>query len=110
MDYGMNFSDIWYIWILPILGAIIWWAVSSAVVKAPGDVLQSNFQKLTKDTDGKIAGKTLAEITAVCGAPNSISSVGDGKTLRQWMAGGYHIALVFDENDVCVGISSESKV
>jgi hypothetical protein len=92
-----------------ILG-IIGYFIMTAFVKAPGNVLQQKFARLTKDTDGKIAGKTLDEIVRVCGNPSSVASMGDGTTLRQWMATGYHLALLFDENDVCIGISSETSV
>ena len=103
-------GDFWYIWVLPTLGGLIWWWLSSAMVKAPGDLLQQKFAKLTEDSNGVIAGKTLSEVKAVCGAPSAVSAIGDGKTLYQWQATSYHIALIFDENDICVGISSEVKV
>lgn len=102
--------EFWYIWVLPIIGGIILHFITSAVVKAPGDILQVKFSKLTKDTNGVIKGKTYDEIVAVCGAPNSVSPVGDGTKLCQWLATGYHIALLFDENNVCLGISHEVKV
>lgn len=96
--------------LLSLLGGLAQYGITKAVVKAPGAILQSNFQKVTADTDGVITGKTLQEITAVCGNPNSISAMSGGDKLCQWMATGYHIALMFDENDVCKGISSEVKV
>ncbi|MGN1117739.1 MAG: hypothetical protein ACI4RU_03935 [Acutalibacteraceae bacterium] len=92
-----------------ILG-LIGYLIISAFVKAPGKLLQQKFDLLTKDTDGKIAGKTLDEIVKVCGNPSSVASVGDGTTLRQWMSTGYHLALLFDSNDICIGISSETSV
>ena len=76
----------------------------------PGNLLQNNFAKLTEDTNGVLAGKTLDEVKAACGDPSAVSSIGDGQMLYQWQATGYHIALVFDENDVCVGIRSEIAV
>lgn len=103
-------EDFWYIWVLPLVGGIIWWIISSALVKAPGSMLQQKFAQLTADTNGVIAGKTLAEVKAACGAPSAVSAIGDGQTLYQWQATGYHIALIFDEKNVCVGISSEIKV
>ena len=73
-------------------------------------MLASKFSALTKDTGGVIAGKTYREIVDACGAPTSVSSMGDGEKLCQWMATSYHIALLFDKDDVCIGISHESKV
>lgn len=98
------------IWVLPLVGGLIWYLVTQAAVKAPGDMLASKFSALTKDTGGVIAGKTYREIVDACGAPTSVSSMGDGEKLCQWMATSYHIALLFDKDDVCIGISHESKV
>lgn len=98
------------IWVGTTIGGIILYLIIGAVVKTPGNVLQMNFNRLTADTNGVVAGKTLAEVKKFCGAPSSVSAMGNGQTLYQWQATGYHIALVFDENDVCVGISSEIKV
>lgn len=92
-----------------ILG-LIGYLIMGAMVKAPGAVKQAQFANLTKDTNGVIAGKTYDQIVAACGAPTSVSPVGDGNKLCQWMATGYHIALLFDENNVCLGISHEAKV
>lgn len=103
-------EDFWYIWVIPAVGGLIWWLISSAAVRAPGAVLQQKFANLTKDTNGTIAGKTLSEVKQACGAPNSVSAMGNGQTLYQWQATGYHIALLFDENDICLGVSSETSV
>lgn len=92
------------------IAGFIGYLILSALTKAPGSVLQSKFANLTKDTGGVIAGKTYDEIVAACGAPSSVSSTGDGGKLCQWMATGYHIALIFDAENVCSGISHEAKV
>ncbi len=89
---------------------LLGYALMSAFVSAPGSVLQTKFANLTKDTNGTIAGKTYAEVVSVCGNPSSVSPTGDGGKLYQWMATGYHIALLFVENDVCISISHEAKV
>ena len=98
-------GDFWYIWVLPVVGGIIWYIISNAMVKAPGNVLQQKFIKL-----GTLKGKTLNEIQSACGARSSISHGADGVKIYQWMATGYHIVLLFDENDICLGVSSETKV
>lgn len=103
-------GDFWYIWVLPIVGGIILFLLSNAFVKAPGNSLQQRFAQLTKDTNGVIKGKTLSEVKAACGEPSAVSAIGNGKTLYQWQATGYHIALIFDENEICEGISTEIKV
>ncbi len=83
----------------------IWYAITQAGVKAPGVALHKKFVSL-----GTLTGRKLSEITAVCGEPNSISSIGNGKVLRQWQATGYTIALIFDSDGICQGVSSEISV
>ena len=97
--------EFWYIWVLPIVGGLIWYAITKAVVKAPGNALQQKFINL-----GTLKGKTFSEIQNACGSPNSTSVGANGVKIYQWMATGYHIVLLFDENDICLGVSSETKV
>ncbi len=97
--------EFWYVWVIPLVGGLLWFIISQALVKAPGTVLQTKFIQL-----GTLSGKSLSEITTKCGAPNSVSATGDGKKVCQWMATGYHIVLLFDENDICLGVSNETKV
>lgn len=91
--------------IVPIIGGLIWFLISSALVKAPGNLLQQRFVSL-----GVLKGKTLFEIQKACGNPSSVSTTAEGIKVYQWMATGYHIVLLFDENDICLGVSSETKV
>lgn len=97
--------EYWYLYVLPIVGGLILYFIIKAVVRAPGASLQAKFIKL-----GTLKGKTLQEITSVCGQPNSVSSTAEGIRVRQWISTGYHIVLLFDENDICLGVSSETKV
>ena len=80
-------------------------AIMDAVIRIPGNALNEKFVSL-----GELKGKTYAEIEAVVGAPSSVSGMDEGKTLRQWMATGYHIALLFDKDDACLGITSQTSV
>ena len=98
-------GDFWFIWVIPVIGGLFWFFISSAMVKAPGNALQQKFIRL-----GTLKGKTLGEIQSACGAPSSVTSGKDGVKVYQWMATGYHIVLLFDENDICLGVSSETKV
>lgn len=98
------------IFIGPIIGGLILYLITHAAVRAPGAVLQTKFANLTKSTGGVIAGKTYDEIVAACGAPSAVSPIATGGKLCQWMATGYHVALLFDENNVCTGVSHEAKV
>ena len=92
------------LWLLPTVGGILLYAITSAAVRLPGATMAQKFKSL-----GTLSGKTRSEIEAVVGPPNAVSAVGNGKTLCQWMATGYHVALVFDGN-TCEGISHESSV
>ena len=95
-----------YIWIplVGLLGGLIIHALMSAGVRAPGAALQKKFQNL-----GVLKGKTYSEITSVVGNPNSVSQ-SNGMTICQWMATGYHIVLLFDGNNICLGVNSETSV
>lgn len=89
--------------ILPLLGGIILYLIISVAVRSGGAMLNKKFVDL-----GTLKGKSYTEIEKAVGKPNSISSVKDGKTIRQWLRTGYHIALIFDENDICEGVSHQS--
>ncbi|MBR0156621.1 MAG: hypothetical protein IJM20_03760 [Clostridia bacterium] len=93
----------------PLIGGVILYLIIKAVVKAPGAVKNAQFANL-----GVLKGKTYDEIKAKVGPCNaqSASTSADGVpvTIRQWISTGYHIVLLFDQNDVCLGISSETKV
>ena len=89
------------IWV--VLGGVLLAVVISALVKAPGQSLNSRFVAL-----GELKGKTKDQIVAVVGPPNSVSVAGEGKTVCQWMATGYHIALLFD-GDTCEGVTHEFR-
>ena len=103
-------ENFWYIWVLPAVGGILWWIISSAMVKAPGQALANKIAKVQQENGGQIAGVPYSKIVAVCGTPSAVSAMGDGTTLKQWQATSYHIALLFDENDICIGVSSEISV
>jgi uncharacterized membrane protein YadS len=87
------------IWMF-IVGIVLF-GIISAMITESGRSLQSKFVGM-----GVLAGKSKNEIISVVGAPNSISALPDDKTILQWMATGYHIALIFN-GDVCEGVSHE---
>ena len=53
-------------------------------------------------------GKTYQEITREIDAPQTIIRQTDGRTLRTWQEDGYSISLLFDAQDLCLGVESES--
>lgn len=97
-----------WIWILiiaaPILGLII-----KAFTKTPSQALNEKFVSL-----GTLTGKSLREIEEVVGVANSVSNTIDenGNTVfvYQWIQSAYHIVLLFDENKICLGVSSETRI
>ena len=91
--------------IVPVLGGLLLFAFMSIAVRAKGSALQRKFIKL-----GTLVGKSLTEITTACGAPSSVSACGNNIKLCQWMEPGYHIGLLFDENDLCLGVYHEASV
>lgn len=90
---------------LTTLGGIIFYAIIQASVRASGVSLSKKFVSL-----GDLRGKTLDEIVSVVGEPNATTALGNGQVLKQWQATGYLIALLFDEKNICLGISSNISV
>lgn len=100
----MNTSDMIFIYVGPFIGGLFLFVLIAAAVRAPGAALSKKFVAL-----GTLSGKTKAEIIAAVGQPNAVSAAGEGKTVLQWLRTGYHIALVFNAQDVCEGISHNSR-
>ena len=88
--------------VLSGVGGLIYYWVISWGVKASGRALAAKI-----DSIGTLKGRTKDEIINIAGQPNGVSAMSDGSQLLQWMATGYHIALVFDPHGICQGVSSE---
>ena len=86
---------------LTVLGGSVLYSIMVFGARSPGRQLQSKFQRL-----GVLAGRNRAEIEAVVGTPSSVSATANGRVVCQWMATGYHIALLF-AGDSCEGVSHE---
>jgi hypothetical protein len=84
-----------------IVGLVLIAMISSGVT-AGGRGLQRKFQSL-----GTLKGRTEAEIVAVVGPPTSRGALPNGKRLLQWQRPGYHVALGFEANGVCYGVTHE---
>ena len=52
-------------------------------------------------------GKTGQEVYNEMKTPQEIVHRKDGHTLRTWREGGYRISLLFDEQDLCLGVEEE---
>jgi hypothetical protein len=73
------------------------------VFRAPGRALHKRFVAL-----GTLKGRTRREIVRAVGEPAIETALPDGRTLLQWRATGYHIALVFEKSGRCVGVTHEN--
>lgn len=97
-----------YFWIILLAIGLVGGLIA-LFSKSPAQELNEKFVSL-----GTLAGKTYEDIQQVAGNANSISSIpgadGEPIILRQWIVTGYHISLLFDTNDVCLGISSETRI
>lgn len=90
------------VWLLGLAGGVLIVMVSIWLAKRPGVLLRQRFVRL-----GQLQGRSKAEIVAHVGPPNSISVRPQGGSLLQWIVPGYHIALDFGANDVCLGVTHE---
>ena len=57
---------------------------------------------------GPLVGREYAEIAAgVKVSPQSTVREANGQTLRAWEEGNYFVSLLFDKNDICLGVMEE---
>ena len=57
---------------------------------------------------GPLVGREYAQIAAeVKTAPQSTIREANGQTLRAWEEGNYFVSLLFDKNDICLGVMEE---
>jgi hypothetical protein len=92
--------------VIAIIALVVALAVAIVVprfVLAPGRALRRRFVAL-----GSLKGRTRKEITRAVGEPATETRLPDGRTLLQWRATGYHIALVFEQNGRCFGVTHEN--
>jgi cobalamin biosynthesis protein CobD/CbiB len=73
------------------------------VFRAPGRALHKQFVAM-----GTLKGRTRKEIVKAVGQPGTETTLPDGRTLLQWRATGYHIALVFEKDGRCFGVTHEN--
>jgi len=93
------------IFIGPLIGGLVLYWIISSLVRVPGRALATKFVSMSV-----LKGKTKEDIIKVVGPPNAVSATPDGGQLLQWMATGYHIALIFDVNGICQGVTHEVRV
>jgi len=88
--------------LVALLAAMLLTIVVPWLFRAPGRALRKRFVSL-----GSLKGRTRKEIVKVVGQPGTETALPDGRTLLQWRATGYHIALVFERNGRCFGVTHE---
>lgn len=99
-------DDSFYLWVfISPIAIIILVAIIKAFTTTPSQSLNKKFVEL-----GVLTGKHYDDIVAVVGIPNSTSAIGEGAILCQWILPAYHIALLFDQNMVCLGVESETRI
>lgn len=95
--------------IIPFVIGIFMYILIAGCVRIPGAILAQKFANI-----GTLAGLSANEIIAKVGNPTSTSSTvdadGNAVIIRQWLKTGYHIALMFDTNDICLGVTHEASV
>ena len=73
------------------------------VFRGPGRALKKEFVAL-----GTLKGMSRTEIERAVGRAAQETALPDGRTLLQWRATGYHIALIFGTNGRCDGVTHEN--
>ena len=71
-------------------------------IKSRRPSLQTRVEKA-----GYFRGKSYKEILREMNAPQTVIQQTDGRTLRTWQEDGYSISLLFDAQDLCLGVESE---
>lgn len=56
---------------------------------------------------GVFAGRRYAEILRTMDAPQTETRQADGRTLRTWRNRDYSISLLFDGQEMCLGVEDE---
>jgi hypothetical protein len=84
--------------LLPIAIVLIWAGVSLGSMK-------KKFVRL-----GTLRGMTYGQIVSAVGkGANAIQHMPDG-SVRVWQSLDYQITLLFDANEVCLGVSNETAI
>jgi hypothetical protein len=93
-------------WLLVLVALLAAFALAFGIPywqRRPGRALRRRFVAL-----GTLKGRTRTEITKRAGPASQETPLPDGRTLLQWRASGYHIALVFAKNGRCDGVTHEN--
>lgn len=89
--------------VVALIGAFLVALVVPYVVRSPGRALKKRFVAL-----GSLKGRRRKEIVKAVGQPAQETPLPDGRVLLQWRATGYHIALAFEKDGRCIGVTHEN--
>ena len=87
-----------------IVIAILLVGLVSYTLRVQGKELNNKFVAM-----GELKGKTYNEIKNEVGVENSKTYNSTG-CVRQWVKPGYSINLIFDKNDICLGVNNETSL
>lgn len=87
-----------------LIGGLVLFFVLRVIACGGGWYKSGIFQSM-----GTLRGRSRADIVRTAGRPNFMDRTPQGFLLLQWIQPGYHIALLFDENDICLGVTHEHK-
>ncbi len=89
--------------LIALVVAMIVATVVPRILRSPGRALHKRFVAL-----GTLKGKTRKEIVRAVGEPSSEATLPDGRVVLLWRARGYQIALLFETNGRCFGVTHEN--
>ena len=85
-----------------IVAAFMGGILFAGLMKSRKPSLQARVEKA-----GYFRGKSYKEILREMNTPQTVIRQTDGLSLRTWQENGYSISLLFDTQDMCLGVESE---
>ena len=102
-------ENLFNLWILPIFAgfaaaALLFSLFSFFLERIQTQAIKKQFRHLLSHSKGRIIGLSYDYIHKYCGPPDSAAPVGNGIKHCIWQRGRCAVSLLFDEQDMCVGI------
>ena len=86
-----------------IIAAFLAGSITTALFFTKRKTLRERFVAM-----GRLVGRDYAQIAAeVKAAPQTTVCQANGQTLRAGEEGNYYVSLLFDKNDICLGVMEE---
>ena len=87
-----------------ILAAFLGGSLLTQWLLRTGDSLPRRVARL-----GTFRGRSYAEILERLRSPQEVNPRADGSVVRTWRSADYSISLLFDAQDICLGVQSEGE-